>query len=258
MTCTWPNVDMLRLDEWCYGSWFDAPIATGLPSVRPAAERLAADAELEKHPFFICALADPRAVLCWLTQELIITNAFSQLVLAAAAVLPNVHHRSILAEVASGEHGKFRDGAARAAHPSLLERLRTSIGIERSDVKPLAPTVHFLSRLASRIPDPIASVAFIGVGNERLIEPEYTAVEKCFDRHFPDASYRPFLHANVNEDILHSNLCYDLADALIETEADRDRYISEARLAIASRVQYFDELLKLTVEQGSNWSTHPS
>jgi hypothetical protein len=161
-----------------------------------------------------------------------------------AAQIPNVHARAVLTEVAYGEHGRSRGGLALKSHPWLLDQLRSSLGIDRADVRPVAATLGFIERLAVHVAaDPLTAVAFVGVGNERLIVPEYTAIERCFEHLVSEADFAPFLHANLHEDIVHARLCYELAMALITTPHDEDRYRSAAIASVDSRVRYFDELL---------------
>lgn len=237
-------VESVAVDNWNYERFFDPPVRNeGLAMVEDDVERLVGDAQLDKHPFFDHAREKSDLILLWVSQELVTTNAFSQIVLSAASRIDNVHQRAVLAEVAYGEHGRMRNGLAKAAHPWLLEQMRLSLGVDRSSIAPVAPTIDFISRLNGSLVDPLSATAFIGVGNERLIEPEYRAVEVCFDLHFSQSNYQPFLHANIAEDERHSKLCYELADFQIRSNADRDRFLELATAAIRSRVRYFDELL---------------
>lgn len=179
------------------------------------------------------------------------TNAFSQLVLRAASQIRNVHVRAILTEIAYGEHGRARGGFAKRAHPWLLERMRMSIGLDRHRVKPQRPTTEFIRRLANRLTEPLEAVAFIGIGNERLIAPEYAAVRRCFQALTPDADFEPFLKANIDEDITHARLCYELGGILVRNDADETIFLDAASASIDSRVKYFDDLLVLakSIEQ---------
>jgi hypothetical protein len=238
----------LLVDRWDYSTFFDPnEVEEGSPSVEADVESLVAETALQKHAFFERALSNRSSLALWVTQELVMTNAFSQLVLCAAAACPNVHARAVLTEIAFGEHGRFRDRVAKDAHPWLLDQLRQSIGLPRQSVYPMAPTIAFIERLGERIADPLEAVAFIGVGNERLIVPEYEAIERCFCVLWPEATFAPFLEANLTEDVWHSKLCYILADTLICNLRDRERFLCAAREAVTSRVQYFDELLELDI-----------
>ena len=131
------------------------------------------------------------------------------------------------------------------SHPWLLHQLRESIQLSTNDVYPMTATIGFIDRLAGSLEDPLAAIAYLGVGNERLIVPEYQAIERCFGIRYPTANFAPFLQANLTEDIRHSQLCFDLAAMGIETEDDHRRFLSESSKAIESRVDYFTELLSL-------------
>ncbi len=235
----------LGIANWRYSKFFDR-----MPEPRfdltDGLERLVADAALEKHEFFARAHQSTAALRLWVSQELVMTNAFSQIVLRAASQIENVHARAILAEIAYGEHGRARKGFAKRAHPWLLDQLRESVGLLKEEIRPLAPTVGFIGRLVDRICDPLEAVAFIGIGNERLIAPEYEGIRSCFENLLPKADFEPFLRANIDEDITHSRLCYELAGFLIATENERRRFLDAAKESIESRITYFDELTQLT------------
>ena len=237
-------LDRLRLDEWEYGTWFMPPPTTELHSAVDDVERYIQSRQLEDHPFFKAAYESEKALRLWVCQELIITNAFSQIVLFSAATLVNVHLRSMLTDVAFGEHGIVRNRIAQRAHPWLLNQLRESMDIAMDEVRPAPATLALIKRLAESTNHPLKAVAWIGVGNERLIIPEYSAIKLCFEHCLPKVNYREFLDANLNEDMGHSRLCYEVASALISLGADPDHFRQEAMASIDSRIQYFDELLQ--------------
>jgi hypothetical protein len=244
------TLSWLGLEDWQYGSFFD-PVAPPETDLTEALEELVLDAKLDEHPFFDLAARTQSALWLWASQELVMTNAFSQIVLRAASQIGNVHARAVLAEVAYGEHGRVRSGLAKRAHPWLLEQLRASIDLTRSKVAPAQPTINFIERLASRITEPLESVAFIGIGNERLIAPEYKAIRRCFQALFPLAQFEPFLKANIDEDIVHARLCYELGAILSKSSADEQRFLEAAAASIKSRVIYFDELLAIAEDDSS-------
>lgn len=236
--------DMLMLDAWNYRKFF-LPTDTPMHPVVDEVEKYIVSRDLSRHPFFGYARRDRGALELWLAQELVMTNAFSQIVLAAASRVQNVHVRSILVEVAAGEHGHVRSGVAKRAHPWLLHGLRDSVGLPMEDVKPAAPTIEFIRRLEeSSRAHPLAALAWIGVGNERLILPEYKAVKECFAVTWKDADYEPFLQANLTEDVVHSRLCYTAASTLIANEDDARYYYDQAVASIEARWSYFDALLE--------------
>lgn len=235
----------LGLSTWQYDSFFDPIPNSAGTDLTSELEQLVEDARLDQHEFFAMARRSKNALTLWVSQELVMTNTFSQLVLAAAAQIRNVHARAVLAEIAYGEHGRSRQGIAKRAHPWLLERMRASIDLSRSEVQPRQPTIDFIARLASRIDDPLQAIAFIGIGNERLIGPEYAAIRTCFQSQYPDADFEPFLKANIDEDITHARLCYELAALLISSQKDREQFLDASAASIQSRIEYFDDLAAL-------------
>jgi hypothetical protein len=241
-------VPALSLDSWRYAELFEPLTGSSTHSVVDRVEAYVESVELQHHPFFAQAAVSKSALTLWVSQELVMTNAFSQLVMYAASRITNVHARAVLAEVAYGEHGRAKRGLAKASHPWLLNQLRDSIGLSTTAVKPEKPTRDFIQRLASGLHSPLASIAFIGVGNERLIVPEYEALRSCFQELWPTANFEPFLQANLTEDITHSRLCYELASMLIRTDEHAIQFEAASRASVDSRVQYFDDLLALTAQ----------
>jgi hypothetical protein len=234
--------DWLHMKEWKYSLFFDPLSDVPAHPVVQVIEQYIEHRQLDKHPFFELARDSKSALTLWAAQELVMTNAFSQLVLRAASCIPNVHARAVLVEIASGEHGFSRRGIAKNAHPWLLSQLGSSINLDLVQIAPAEPTRMFIRRLTSHIDTPLNMLAYIGVGNERLIIPEYTAVKKCFSEQWPESRYKLFLDANLDEDISHSQLCYLLASMLIQSVQDAESFKSAAIASIDSRFEYFDGL----------------
>jgi len=231
------------LNNWSYTKHFLPPAFSGLHPVIEDVEQYIEATNLSSHEFFAIAANSELALKMWLSQELVMTNAFSQVVLAAASRVPNVHVRAVLAEVAYGEHGHVREGLARRAHPWLLHRLADSVNLDPTAVVPYDCTAALISQLAASVEEgTLVAVAWIGVGNERLIIPEYSAIEKCFAAVMAKATYEPFLQANLKEDVLHSRLCYEVASSLITNEDDARRFYNAAVASVRGRCEYFDAL----------------
>ncbi len=242
-----------QLNDWEYSDYFlpnDQWDGRWHPVITKI-ETYLKDNALDQHPFFELAASNRGVLRLWVTQELVMTNSFSQIVLRAASNVRNVHVRSILCEVASGEHGRFRRGGAFKSHPWLLHKLGKSLDVAESDVGPLGPTRRLIERLASTADRPLEALAFIGVGNERLIIPEYTAIKRCFEALLPGGDYEPFLDANLTEDEVHSKLCFDAASILIAAGGSAERYLEMAIESIECRFRYFDELQAIG-EEASN------
>jgi hypothetical protein len=239
-------IESLGLQSWAHSEFF---LPTEISEIHPVVEKIEqyiASAALDQHPFFAEAKVNTNALLLWASQEIVMTNAFSQIVLFAASRVRNVHVRAVLAEVAYGEHGRCKHGLAAKSHPWLLEQLRTSVELSWEKVTPHPATISFIGRLCEFLENPLSSIAGIGVGNERLIEPEYKAIKHCFAAKFPGANFAPFLDANLSEDLTHSRLCYEAATALIVSDDDATKFLGSACRSVDSRVQYFDQLLRST------------
>jgi len=228
--------------EWNYEEYFSPPSSPLRHPVIFEVEKYVETRHLQAHPFFEVAIESPEALKMWVTQEIVMTNPFSQIVLKAASLFKNVHLRAMLTEVALGEHGRVKDGVAKAAHPWLLHLLRESLSIPIESICPFPETQEFLQGLSNGCNSPIEAVAAIGVGNERLIIPEYEAIKRCFAAASPTANYKPFLDANIHEDITHSSLLYDVATHLIARGAKAEAYLEAAIRAVDRRYYYFDQL----------------
>jgi hypothetical protein len=238
------------LAQWQYDDFF------GLPTERPESaaidrvEHYVVSRKLEEHPFFDLAAEDLIALHLWLSQELVMTNAFAQAVLYATSRIRNVHIRSCLSAVAYGEHGRVRRGRAMKSHPTLLDELRRTAQLDPSAVAPLSPTVELVGFLCSSLDDPLTALAVIGIGNERLIFPEYEAIWKCFESLLPKSSFAPFLKANLSEDAAHTDLCREAASQLIASEEDARKYEDAAIASVDARYRYFDGLLDHLANSG--------
>lgn len=233
---------MLDLNDWTYQDYFLPLPDGGLHPVIARIEEYITAIDFRALPFFQLARTSKLALELWVTQELVMTNAFSQLVLRAASEIKNVHLRAVLCEVATGEHGRVRRGIARRSHPWLLNELRESIDLDMRRVMPIGATATFLRALEETTSNPLEAIAAIGVGNERLIVPEYESVKECFALVWPEALHEPFLNANIDEDVVHARLCYEAASRLIAAGADPDDFDRAARSSIDNRLLYFAEL----------------
>ncbi|XUJ32449.1 hypothetical protein ACQ5SK_28575 [Bradyrhizobium japonicum] len=75
------------------------------------AEAIERRARIEVHPFFEYAKNQPDALSLWASQEAVVTNPFSQILLRVIARIANVHVRSLLMPVVDGEHSSVRGGS---------------------------------------------------------------------------------------------------------------------------------------------------
>jgi len=231
------------VSTYSFDDWFEAPGHEERHPVVSAALNYADESGIEKHAFFSFAARSPEALRIWVSQELIVTGPFSQALLRLSALEKNVHLRAMMMIVINGEHGRVIKQKAPGSHPWLLNQLRLSMGMAKNEVQPVEETLEFLDLLNQEVESSIRGLAATGIGNERLILPEYSAVKSCFATCWPSTNYAKFLDANIGEDMRHSELLADVASVLIRHGADADLYYDAARRSVDSRVRYYDRLL---------------
>lgn len=237
--------EAVGMDGWTYRDFFDQPIHRSWDKCIPDIESYVGSINWRSLPFLRWARIHKEALRLWTSQELLITNAFSQVVLTAAGAIKNVHLRTVLCTVAQGEHGLVdAEGHAVDAHPWLLHLLRESMETSVRTIVPLEATSSFVKAMVESVASPITALAVIGVGNERLLIPEYQEIESCFREVWPTAYFSRFLQANLKEDQIHYRLCYDAASRLIAIEggSTRRRFIDAAIASVDSRVEYLKKL----------------
>lgn len=244
---------------WEYENWFkpyQLDDRDWHPHIRTA-QRYVDESAIGCHPFFTYASSHFDAVAAWVSQELVVTGPFSQLLLFVASKIENVHVRARVAKVAYGEHLGLRRGVASRAHPWLLDRLRDAIGVPETSVGPLPETAAFLeqlTKLCSR--STIAGVAAIGVGNEHLLLPEYEGMRNAFIAVVPDGLATDFFDANIREDESHSRFMYESAAILISQGANADEYLQVAKRSVDGRLQYYDQLLaRVSSQRSYKWAS---
>jgi hypothetical protein len=230
--------------SWSYSSYFSHTAFEAIHPTLQEANDYLRQADIGKHAFFDLASKDRSALRIWATQEAVITGPFSQLLLLVAARLTNVHLRGGLVEVIRGEHNSLKDGKAEHSHPWLLHRLCVSLDVDPAEVVPLPPTLDFLGVLADSATNVMMALGALGVGNERMLIPEYSAVRRCFDQCFPEADYEGFLMANISEDSEHSAIIEQMANTLINSGMDPDDYLRGAIRGVDARITYYDTLLE--------------
>jgi len=225
-------------------SRFQEPGPTAPAATVRRANNLVDDANIETHEFFRRARQDKRLLRLWAGQEAVVTGPFSQLLLVVAAGIKNVHLRAAIMQVIDGEHGPLKSGVAVKAHPWLLHKLCTSMSLTAIELTAIPPTVQFLSSMADATGDIMSALGLFGVGNERMLIPEYSAVEECFASSYPEADASHFLQANIMEDADHTRIIEEIAQVLITQGYNEERYLDGARKGVAARITYYDELLK--------------
>ncbi len=207
------------------------------------ASKIERDAKIENHPFFATAKNSRDAMILWTSQEAIVTNPFSQILFQLMSNVKNVHVRSILIPVVGGEHSKVKAGTATKSHPWLIWKLCRSLNIEAKDIKPTHAIIDFIKVLSDAAENPMYGLGVLGIGNELMLLAEYRAVESCFDVACPEADYRDFLHANIEEDEAHSRLIGDAAASLAALGFDSNDFLRGAKDGVQARVSYYDSLL---------------
>ena len=104
-----------------------------------------------------------------------------------------------------------------------------SLGFDRDQVWPRPPTIRFIERLSQRLYNPLEAIAFIGIGNEKLIEPEYAAIRRCFETLMPKAEFNPFLDANIKEDLATRSCVTHWQLCLLMDPRPRDSFLMPPR-----------------------------
>lgn len=233
------------ITAWSYEPWFHLPNLNGTEPAVTSGIQIVDQSGIDQHPFFQTA-AESRATLkLWVSQELVVTNPFSQLLLDLASRIANLHIRAMVTTVASAEHGQFRKGMAARAHPWLLHRLGENVGVRPEDVQVLPETASFLRAIeleCSR--STAASAGVLGMGSERLLVPEYSAIKRSFELGWPDSNFREFLDANILEDEAHAEIMEAVGTALIRNGEPADHFLEGARVGVEARLEYYDRLHK--------------
>ncbi|AGZ41059.1 iron-containing redox enzyme family protein [Actinoplanes friuliensis] len=233
-------------EDWDYDAHFKHVPPALLPTEIALADALPESTNVRNHPFFDYAGAHPHALVTWVGQELFVTGLFAQLLLLTATSITNVHDRALFDQVPAGEHGPVRDGVARFAHPWLLHELAVSVGIDKRTLRILPPTEEFLRMTAQAMRTPMSALGCLGVGNEKMLVPEYAAVEQAFEKARPEARFRKFLRANIDEDTEHAAIISQVAANLSLGREDRARqYLDGARAGVEARMKYYDDLLDI-------------
>jgi hypothetical protein len=243
-------VEVIPAHGWRFDQFFKplepGPFAAQVQEV----SRISDNSGVERHPFFAFAGTQRRALEVWAEQEAVTTNAFSQMLLICCSHIKNVHARTAFMPVIGGEHHGLTHRTADKSHPWLLKTLCESLGIDTLSIEPAACTVGFLRTLCDAVSDPFCGLAALGVGNERMLIPEYTAVRTAFDRAAPNAAYASFLNSNIAEDVSHSTILQDISACLIQTDEEFSRYREGAVKGVTARMTYYDQLLELVRSSG--------
>jgi hypothetical protein len=242
------SMQALSAEGWTFADYFEPPDFSTHSELDPtiqAAKSYLESVGIDRHPFFRNVVGNRQALELWATQESVITNHFSQTLFAVMAMIKNVHLRSVLLPVVAGEHSAIKGGRAFGSHPHLLAKLVIGMGVARDTIYPLAPTIRFGEALTSSLRSLPRALGCLGIGNEAMLIPEYTAVEKLFSTLYPRELYRPFLLANIEEDRTHSALIETAAVSIFNSKEDRHEFLTGARAGIDARVRYYDELLAL-------------
>jgi Iron-containing redox enzyme len=204
-------------------------------------------AHIADHEFFELASESRPLVRLWVAQELCITNAFSQILLGVAAMLPNVYLRRHFLEVVVGEHGDPNEEGDRALpHPVLLRRAADAVGLNIDGITMLPQTQAYLSTLSKICSDgPLAALGAIGVGNEALLVDEYKAACSAFQSAFGSKSETVFFSVNIDADDNHYEICASTATAHCALYGEKARnYDYAAERAIMARAHFYEELVR--------------
>jgi len=130
-----------------------------------------------------------------------------------------------------------------------------SLGSRLDHIRPLAGTVEFVGDMERATLDPMFGAGFLGIGNEKMLIPEYTAAAKCFEGVSPDSAHAAFLSANIEEDVGHSMMIERAVRALASLGYDPQIFLDGARHGVDARVRYFDRLCEVSMEPGILWDS---
>jgi hypothetical protein len=231
-------------DDWKFEDYFGKLSVTATSDFCSAdILKILADNSIEKHQFFDLAKSKKCFLTEWVKQECIVTNHFSLALLCFLASIKNVHLRSLLMPVVTGEHSKLRDGVAFGSHPYLLAKLAADLSIDSMAVKPEQFTIDFIETLFSETKSTAYRLGLLGIGNEALLIPEYTAVRDVFALHYDRKLFRPFLTANIEEDSQHASLMETAARFVCKSQSDWEEFILGGRDGVNARIQYYDALV---------------
>jgi Iron-containing redox enzyme len=229
--------------EWSYQAQFLYNLEGAEHEVLNIAADYVNQVAIENHPFFHLAAKSRPVLEAWVTQELVVTGPFAQLLLNLAAQIDNVHVRTMVVHVAYGEHGALSpDGHAYASHPWLLHKLRESLSINPDRIYPYEETLAFLEKLKRWSYSPVQALGALGVGNEQLLIPEYEAIKQAFSACIAEAEYMPFLNSNICSDKHHSDLLQQAAGFLIRSESEARCYLEAAKGGVDARLSYYDAM----------------
>jgi hypothetical protein len=236
---------ILGAEEAVTGTEYFAPLVFGgNRSFVAEAEALESAARIGSHLFFEHASENSDALRLWASQEAVVTNPFSQILFLTLSKIRNVHVRALLLPVIVGEHGKFSNDRAGTSHPWLIWELCRSLGIGDAPIVPTRAVRDFVLTLEKAVCNPMRALGALGIGNELMLISEYAAIERCFDRLFPEAKYKAFLDGNIREDEVHTQLIERAAVALANMGEDPREFVEGARLGVEARVTYYDALLR--------------
>lgn len=245
--------------SWKASELFETPLPRPIPHRVIEARSIADAAGIAQHPFFHEASQSPGLLQLWCSQEAVVTGPFSQFLFLIASQIQNVHLRAHFLSVIVGEHSRLQRGVAVGAHPWLLYNLCVSAGVNLARVNPLQSTLRFLEALANSISSLPFALGALGIGNERMLIAEYSAIEHCFREALPNATFRAFLRANIDEDATHSSIIEEIVSALPQADSDT-HYLQGAEFGVRARLRYYDELLTAWTADGipAGWTVADS
>jgi hypothetical protein len=236
--------DSARREPWNHNKFLTRPnFALEVKEIETASSYLSAS-NVGCHRFFDAAKVSLLALRLWSEQELVISSMFSQAVAAWISSIHNCHIRAAVIPVLAGEHGKFRRFEAVGAHPILAEGLCISLFSNLDAIPVLDPTRDFLIELAGNSKDPMMGAGFLGIGNEKMLLPEYRAVRHCFANIAPQSSFHDFLDANIDEDEGHHRLIELSVRGLVSIGYDAEQFLQGAIRGVDARIAYLDKLFE--------------
>lgn len=212
-----------------------------VPEIRQAVE-YQEQAGIARHPFFKVAAKSRNALEIWAAQEYITSANFSQVLAEWISTIDNYNVRSLVIPVLAEEHSDVRSSIADRCHPNLARNLCLSLGIDLSRLTSIRPTEEFIDQMEASGEKPLVGAGFLGVGNERMLIPEYGAVRECFMESWRETEFAPFLDANIADDRYHHDLIEHAAAGMISLGQNAADFLAGAIAGVDARIRYYDSL----------------
>jgi hypothetical protein len=182
-------------------------------------------------------------LVTWARQDFLISRWFPQFLGLLVAAIDDPIARHPMVVNMWEEHG---DGDPKRSHFALFQDLLGSIG-QPTEYPPDTfgcSTLRFIE-----IQEQLAHESVLcGLGafcyaNEYITVGEFRPLWRAFEETYPAADVE-FFAVNSEVDVVHAEQTEDVIEALVCRQSDLDAVEKGARLALNSRVQFYDDLME--------------